>query len=335
MLPIAVTIGCPSGIGPEIILKYFCCSHNMQQQPPTVVSGDIAVLQHYAEILNISASIIPWQPGNPAGYERGLIPVYETSTLPRKHIVPGKYNSETANAMATAITSAVHGIEQGIFSAICTCPISKEALQCSGYPFPGHTEMLAKLTGSHKQVMMLAGSSLRVTLATIHCSIAQVPEKLSQSTLLELYHVTSESLIRDFNIPSPKIAVAALNPHAGEAGMFGNEEQTLISPSITRGVHEGINLHGPFPPDTIFNKAVKGDYDAVICMYHDQGLIPFKLLHFKDGVNVTLGLPIVRTSVDHGTAYDIAGKGLATPESLIAAIQLAQTIITNRKRHIS
>ncbi len=335
MLPIAVTIGCPAGIGPEIILKYFTCPLNRPPQPPTIVTGNISVLQYYAKILNISASIIPWQPGNPALFKRAVIPVYETSTLPAKSIVPGEYNSETAKAMAIAITSAVQGIKQGFFSGICTCPISKEALQCSGYHFPGHTEMLAKLTGSDKQVMMLAGSSLRVTLATIHCSIAQVPKQLSQSALLELYHTTSESLIRDFNIPSPKIAVAALNPHAGEAGMFGDEEQTLISPSITRGLQEGLSLQGPCPPDTIFNKAVNGDYDAVVCMYHDQGLIPFKLLHFKDGVNVTLGLPIVRTSVDHGTAYDIAGKGLADPESLTAAIQLAQLIITNRNRSIS
>ena len=235
--------------------------------------------------------------------------------------------------MAQAITSAVQGIQDSHFSGLCTCPISKEALQESGHHYPGHTEMLAALTSSNDQVMMMAGRSLRITLATIHCAIAQVPTLLSSESLVKLFRTTHKSLQIDFNIAAPRLAVAALNPHAGEGGMFGSEEKEIIIPAMKKCIHEGIDLQGPFPPDTLFFKASQGTFDTVICMYHDQGLIPFKLLHFKDGVNVTLGLPIVRTSVDHGTAYDIAGKGLADPASLAAAVTLAQTISTNRSHH--
>jgi 4-hydroxythreonine-4-phosphate dehydrogenase len=329
LLPLAITMGCPAGIGPEIILKHFDDSEN-NLQPPAIVVGDKNVLNFYADKIGIHCSIITWLPGNEIPFGKGVIPVYETSWLSENSIHPGTFTKETAIAMAKAISSAVNGIQNGLFSGLCTCPISKEALQESGHHYPGHTEMLAALTSCNNQVMMLAGSSLRVTLATIHCGIAEVSDMLNEESLLKLYRTTNDSLQTDFNIPAPKLAVAALNPHAGEGGMFGSEEIEIIAPSIATALKDGINLHGPFPPDTIFFKAAQGEYDAVICMYHDQGLIPFKLLHFKDGVNVTLGLPIVRTSVDHGTAYDIAGKGFADPASLGAAIKLANTIITNR-----
>jgi 4-hydroxythreonine-4-phosphate dehydrogenase len=179
---------------------------------------------------------------------------------------------------------------------------------------------------------MMAGDTLRVTLATIHCAVAEIPALLNSDSLLSLFQTTYHSLENDFNIPHPKIAVAALNPHAGEGGMFGDEEQRIIIPAMKIAAAQDIPLQGPFPPDTVFFKATRGEYDAVICMYHDQGLIPFKLLHFDDGVNVTLGLPIVRTSVDHGTAYDIAGQGIANPSSLQAAITMAHSICTNRNR---
>jgi len=329
MLPLALTMGCPAGIGPEIILKYFH-QHNNNLHSPVIVVGDKNVLEFYADKLQFNCSIIPWLVGDTIPTGSGTIPLLETSRLPQACIQPGVFSKETAIAMADAIITAVQEIQNSHFSGLCTCPISKEALQKSEQHYPGHTEMLAALTNSSGQVMMLAGSSLRVTLATIHCSIEQVPGLLSIESLLKLYQTTHSSLLKDFNIPSPKLAVAALNPHAGEGGMFGSEEQRIITPSIELAKQEGMDIHGPFPPDTIFVKAAQGEYDAVVCMYHDQGLIPFKLLHFKDGVNVTLGLPIVRTSVDHGTAYDIAGKGLSDPESLIAAIELAKTIIRNR-----
>lgn len=332
MLPLAITMGCPAGIGPEIILKHFTQSQR-DLQTPAVVVGDLNVLNFYANALDINCTIVPWLPGDKIPSDNSIIPLYESSKLKRDTIQPGTFTKETAIAMTSAITTAVIGIQKQQFSGLCTCPISKEALQKSKHHYPGHTEMLAALTASDNQVMMLAGTSLRVTLATIHCGIAQVSGMLNEASLVKLYRTTNESLKIDFNIPSPKLAVAALNPHAGEGGMFGKEEAEIITPSIVTAQNESIDLYGPFPPDTIFGKAAQGEYDAVICMYHDQGLIPFKLLHFKDGVNITLGLPLVRTSVDHGTAYDIAGKGIADPASLAAAIQLAKTISTNRTLH--
>jgi 4-hydroxythreonine-4-phosphate dehydrogenase len=325
-------MGCPAGIGPEIILKLFS---NLPGQSclPTVVAGDINILEFYAEKLGIDCSMHPWQAGDPVISSKGRISVYECSRLSKETLQPGTPTKETAVAMAHAITSAVEGIKDSLFSSLCTCPISKEALQKSGHRYPGHTEMLAALTSSNDQVMMMAGTSLRVTLATIHCGISQVPALLSKESLVKLFRTTHKSLQIDFNITAPKLAVAALNPHAGEGGMFGSEEKKIIIPAMEGSLAEGIDLQGPFPPDTLFFKASQGTFDAVICMYHDQGLIPFKLLHFKDGVNVTLGLPIVRTSVDHGTAYDIAGKGLADPTSLSAAVELAHLISTNRSRH--
>jgi 4-hydroxythreonine-4-phosphate dehydrogenase len=179
--------------------------------------------------------------------------------------------------------------------------------------------------------MMMAGDSLKVTLATIHCSLASVPKRLSVAGIRRLIGITHKALQVDFAVPNPRIAVAGLNPHSSEEGLFGNEETELIVPAIQDARTAGVNVEGPFPPDTVFFKASRGEFDAVVCMYHDQGLIPFKLLHFKDGVNVTLGLPIVRTSVDHGTAYDIAGTGQADCSSLAAAVAMAATISTNRK----
>ncbi|MCF8055361.1 MAG: 4-hydroxythreonine-4-phosphate dehydrogenase PdxA [Desulfocapsa sp.] len=325
-------MGCPAGIGPEIILKFFSRLPD-QSCLPIVVVGDRNVLEFYAEKLDIDCCISPWLAGEPVESGKGRIPIYESSRLSKDAIQPGNPTKQTAVAMAHAITFAVQGIEDSLFSSLCTCPISKEALQESGYHYPGHTEMLAALTSSSNQVMMMAGTSLRVTLATIHCGISQVPALLSKESLIQLFRTTHKSLQIDFNIAAPKLAVAALNPHAGEGGMFGSEEEEIIIPAMKESRTEGIDLHGPFPPDTLFFKAAQGTFDAVVCMYHDQGLIPFKLLHFKDGINVTLGLPIVRTSVDHGTAYDIAGKGLADPTSLAAAVEMAHLISTNRSRH--
>jgi 4-hydroxythreonine-4-phosphate dehydrogenase len=192
--------------------------------------------------------------------------------------------------------------------------------------------MLASLCRSSDYAMMMAGDRLRVTLVTIHTALLDVPSLLTPEKIYNLIAMTARSLRHDFGIAAPRLAVAALNPHAGEAGMFGREEETMIRPAILRAERDGWQVSGPYPADTVFHKAVSGAFDAVVCMYHDQGLIPFKLLHFKDGVNVTIGLPIVRTSVDHGTAYDIAGRGLADPASLAAAVVMAGQIIVNRQR---
>lgn len=331
MLPLAITMGCPAGIGPEIILKYFSLVHG-SERPECVVLGDRQVLRYYGKKLGVKTEIVPWTPGGEVQREQGVIPLYSCSTLQNDEVLPGHPSARTATAMADAIISAVHGIQDSHFSALCTCPISKKSLQESGHHYPGHTELLASLTRSSSQVMMMAGATLRVTLATIHCALARVPQLLTIQSLFDLFLITHESLRQDFGLENPRIAVAGLNPHAGEDGLFGDEEERVICPAMQQAQDLGLDLHGPFPPDTIFPKAARGEFDVVVCMYHDQGLIPFKLLHFSDGVNVTLGLPIVRTSVDHGTAYDIAGRGLADPASLTAAVRLAADIVHNRSQ---
>jgi 4-hydroxythreonine-4-phosphate dehydrogenase len=327
MRHIAITMGCPVGIGPEIVLRFFSEQSALDYSP--VVFGDMGVLRRCADELQITSELISWQPGLPVS--AGQIPVYELSRLPVEELIWGQPTIATGRAMVAYIEKAVKAILEGTFSAMVTCPISKASLNRAGFPYPGHTEMLAALTGSHEYVMMMAGSRLRVTLATIHCSLDSVSSLLNKAEICDLIRITNDALQRDFGIEVPRIAVAALNPHAGEDCLFGNEEEAVILPAIEEMQREGIQVRGPFPPDTVFFKAATGMYDVVICMYHDQGLIPFKLLHFKDGVNVTLGLPIIRTSVDHGTAYDIAGCGVADPASLAAAVDLAVLIAGNRK----
>jgi len=324
---IGITMGCPAGIGPEVILRYF------QQSPATslyktVVLGDLAVLEKIRNELGFTISITPWQPGTPL--PEMTLPVIQLSSLPADTLKWGEPTDSTARAMVEYITKGVQFIKQGWLQGITTCPISKEALNNAGYNFPGHTEMLAHLTETTDYAMMMAGSTLNVILVTIHCPLSEVPTSISTKRILQLIRMTHNSLKIDFGIATPRIAVAGLNPHGGENQLFGSEELHTILPAVSSGHDEGIDVSGPFPPDTVFVKASRSNYDAVICMYHDQGLIPFKLLHFDDGVNVTLGLPIVRTSVDHGTAYDIAGKGIASAESLKEAVNLAAKISHNR-----
>ena len=212
-----------------------------------------------------------------------------------------------------------------------TGPVSKEAIQMAGYPFSGHTELLAQLSHTEEYVMMLAGPRLRVSLVTIHIPLSQVPSAISKERVLKCIEVTERGLKEDFGIASPRLAVAALNPHGGEGGLFGEEEEREIGPAVREAQEKGIEVQGPFPADSLFHEALSGGWDAVVAMYHDQGLIPLKMLHFRDGVNVTLGLPFVRTSVDHGTAFPIAGKGVADPTSMYAAIQMAAQILTHRR----
>ncbi|WLE95150.1 MAG: 4-hydroxythreonine-4-phosphate dehydrogenase PdxA [Candidatus Electrothrix communis] len=329
MKPIAVTMGCPVGIGPEIILRFFEDLENTTEFPP-VVLGDFAVLSRTAEQLQSQAEPVPWHPGNEI--RPGTVPVMALSQLKAKKLLWGKPTRETSVAMAGYIRAAVEHTQRGDFAAMVTCPISKKALNNAGIHFPGHTEMLAHLTETDHYRMMLAGSRLRVVLVTIHEPLAKIAEMLTVAEIQDCIKMTATSLRKDFSISSPRIAVAALNPHAGEQGMFGQEEIEIIKPALDR-YEQGdctAEISGPWPPDTIFYKAANGEFDAVVCMYHDQGLIPFKLLHFQDGVNVTLGLPIVRTSVDHGTAYDIAGQGKADSASLEAAWQMAAQIAQNR-----
>jgi 4-hydroxythreonine-4-phosphate dehydrogenase len=323
--PLALTMGCPVGIGPELVLKLFS-----QGAPDIVVVGDPAVLARCATRLDGRWTIVPWLPGQEI--IPGTLPVYcpEGGALAHEGEW-GKPTSQTGKAMGRYIEEGVALIQAGVCSGMVTCPITKTALNAGGYHFPGHTEMLAHLCSTSEYGMMMAGASLKVTLVTIHTPLAAVADQLSSESVFAMIRRTYNALHVDFGLESPRVAVAGLNPHAGEDGMFGDEEIRIIAPAIHRAQTEGMDIDGPFPPDTVFNKAVNGEFDAVVCMYHDQGLIPFKLLHFSDGVNVTFGLPIVRTSVDHGTAYDIAGRGVADPASLIAACEMARQIVANRQ----
>ncbi|MBF0397946.1 MAG: 4-hydroxythreonine-4-phosphate dehydrogenase PdxA, partial [Desulfobacterales bacterium] len=230
---------------------------------------------------------------------------------------------DTSKAMVSYLTNAIDMALSSKINAIVTCPINKSAMHMAGFMYDGHTELLAERTKTKDYAMMMAGDRLKVVLVTIHTALKNVFNILTIDKIILKILLTDKSMKDRFGISNPRIAVCGLNPHAGEDGLFGNEEKEIILPAIIECKKNGTNVSGPYPPDTVFYHAANGLYDAVICMYHDQGLIPFKLLHFKDGVNTTLGLPIIRTSVDHGTAYDIAGKGLADPSSLIAAINLA------------
>ena len=234
--------------------------------------------------------------------------------------------------MIDAIALAVDLVGTGAASAVTTLPIHKKALKDGAdFPFPGHTEYLAHLAGVEDVVMMLACPELRVVPATIHIPLSEVPKKLNASHLRKTIEITEKALRRDFSIDEPRIAITGLNPHAGEGGAMGHEERDLMSPLITQMIGEGFRLSGPHSADTMFHARARRGYDAAICMYHDQALIPIKTIDFASGVNVTLGLPFVRTSPDHGTAFDIAGKGLADPTSFIEALRLAQSLAENRR----
>ena len=325
--PIGISMGCPSGVGPEIILKLF--SQNRDQSfPATVVLGDRNILKATADSLGISLEIYDWKPGTPIAPE--TLPLLNLSSLSTTITRPGTPETSGSQAMVTYIERCVELCLSGSLGAMVTCPISKSGLHDAGYFFPGHTELLASLTGSADVAMLFSGKRLRVALATIHCPLSKVSSLLNSQDLYHTITLVHTALTRDFGINAPKIGVAGFNPHSGEQGLFGQEEEAIIIPAINQAIAAGITLEGPVPPDIIFHHALSGKYDCVVSMYHDQGLIPFKMIHFHDGVNVSIGLPIVRTSVDHGTAYDIAGKGLANYRSLYEAILLAHDIARNR-----
>lgn len=319
---IGITMGDPVGIGPEIILSaledpaiYDLCR--------PIVFGDFALLENAKKYRGSKLKISVVDKPDAKKNQYGTINLINVSTLDSSEIIPGKPTPQTGKAMIDYIKAAAEMAVNGDIAAITTCPINKVAMQMGGSEFTGHTELLAHQTKSTDFIMMLAGDRLRVALVTIHKPLKQVPLIITEEKILHTIRIVNTSLQERFGFKNPVIAVAGLNPHAGEDGLFGDEEKRIIAPAIDRAVKEGINVKGAFPPDTVFYHALNGKYHSVICMYHDQGLIPFKLIHFKDGVNTTLGLPIIRTSVDHGTAYDIAGTGKADPGSLIAAIKMA------------
>jgi 4-hydroxythreonine-4-phosphate dehydrogenase len=324
--PIVITMGDPTGVGPEFILKALLGGALEGLERPLLVAGDVGMLQRAAAVLGAGCAVSAGVgiATHLLSFDGHPLSVRALSELTSAELQYGRPTTACGRAMAEYVEWACGRCLDGEAAAMVTAPINKAAIRAAGYDFPGHTELLAKRCGVEKVVMMLTGERLRVCLVTTHISLRQVPEVLSQEEILATLRVTDASLRRFFGLERPRLAVLALNPHAGEGGHFGDEEERIIRPAVEAARAEGIQADGPHSADTLFHFAVRGACDAVVCMYHDQGLIPLKLLHFEDAVNVTLGLPIVRTSVDHGTAYDLAGTGKASEKSLVAAVRLAE-----------
>ncbi len=329
--PLVVTLGDPLGIGPELIVKAWWALRG---------TGPV-----FAALGDFDTMVAAFPPGAVAceritsldkapGLFRNVLPVLDDPV--DREIVPGAPSAVRAQAVLRWIEAATRLSLAGEASGVVTAPISKSKLYAAGFPFPGHTEYLADLTleapyeGERGPVMMLAAKDLRVALVTIHSPLAAVPDELTTAKVVRTALVTDQALKRDFGVAAPRLALAGLNPHAGEAGTIGREEIEILAPAVAELRARGVDISDPKPADTLFHEDARRGYDAVICLYHDQGLIPIKTLDFWGGVNLTLGLPIVRASPDHGTGFDIAGKGIARPDSLIAAIRLAGQVAARR-----
>ncbi|MFV0515620.1 MAG: 4-hydroxythreonine-4-phosphate dehydrogenase PdxA [Jhaorihella sp.] len=312
--PIALSCGEPAGIGPELAVRAWA---ELRQDCPVVWIGDPAHLPDETPVARIS---------DLADAARAAATALPVLAIPfDAPATPGQPDARNAPGVIAAIERAVALVRSGEASAVCTAPISKKALiDGAGFAYPGHTEFLAALAGVDRVVMMLASDRLRVVPATVHIPLTEVPRKLTPDLLRATIRLTAAGLRERFGIERPRIAVAGLNPHAGEGGAMGREELDWIAPLVAAMRSDTLTLTGPHPADTMFHAQARAHYDAAIAMYHDQALIPIKTLDFDSGVNVTLGLPFIRTSPDHGTALDIAGRGIARPGSLIAALRLAQ-----------
>lgn len=329
--PLAVTMGEPAGIGGDIVLKAWA-ARRTDGVPPFVVLDSPDRLGELARRTGLDVPVRAVErPEDAAAVFTDALPVLPLE-LPAP-VVPSRPDPANGGAVIAAIDRAVELVRAGRAAAVVTNPIQKSALYAAGFRHPGHTEYLAHLAGmAEEPVMMLEGGGLRVVLATIHLPLAAVPGALTTDAIVHVGRVTAAALARDFAIPRPRLAVAALNPHAGEDGTMGREEIDVIAPAVAALRAEGVDADGPRPSDTLFHAGARARYDAVVCMYHDQGLIPLKTLDFETGVNITLGLPFVRTSPDHGTALDIAGTGQASASSLLAAMRTAARMAAGRAR---
>lgn len=302
---LGISVGDPAGVGPEVVSRALLAG--AAEGAEVRVYGDLDAVER-------------------AG---GLPETAERERHASASVRPGKPEPAAAAGVIAAIRAAARDCLAGRLDALVTGPISKEVIGRAGFDYPGHTELLAELAGGGRAVMLLVGGDLRVALATVHCPLREVPERLRTRDLVEILAVLDRDLGTRFGIRPARLAVCGLNPHAGEGGRFGDEEERIIRPALDAARRRGIAASGPFPADTVFRRAVKGEFDAVLGMYHDQALGPLKLHAFGRAVNVTLGLPILRTSVDHGTAFDIAGQGVADPGSMVQAIRLALELVRN------
>ncbi len=314
-------MGDPAGIGPEVVLKAVAEDEVRRICVPVII-GDAQLLAHNARILDLQCGYEIFRPGEPIP-DRNSEPVIFHLNNISGHVEPGIESGAAGKAAAGYIEAAVELCAAGTIDAIATAPINKRALFLGGYGFPGHTEFLAYLTSAEDYAMGFVGANLRVVLLSTHVPLSEAIRMITHERVEQIIRLADRELQR-WGIDRPRIAVAALNPHGAEGGLFGIEEASEISPAIEAcRVRDDINVRGPFSADTIFLRASRGEFDAVVACYHDQAMIPVKCLSFGEAVNVTLGLPFIRTSVDHGTAFDIAGKGIAEHSSMVAAIKLA------------
>jgi 4-hydroxythreonine-4-phosphate dehydrogenase len=336
LFPLAISLGDPAGIGPELIAECWVrreqCAAEGERPRPFFVAGGMETLRMAAETRGLDCPIVPIAQVQEAEYAfHAGLPVLAGFEVPSTPGEPTRHGAQLALASLQAATRAVL---MGEAAALVTAPVEKAGLAAVGFEFPGQTEFLAAACRLPVEdaVMMLAGPSLRTVPLTVHVALADVPARLSPELIIHKARITAAALIRDFGIAAPRLAIAALNPHAGEGGAFGDEEARIIAPAIAALRKEGMDVIGPVPGDALFMPRMRATYDAALCMYHDQALIPIKALEVDDGVNVTLGLPIIRTSPDHGTAFDIAGKRLADPGAMLAAIRMADAMAASRAR---
>lgn len=324
--PLAVSLGDPAGIGPEIIVESWARRREARLPPFFVVGGEQVL-----EAASRTRGVIRLVGSAEEAFEvfKDRLPVLGTSEA---EYTPGEPSAEGAALALHSLAESTRLALLGKASAVVTAPVAKDQLATVGFEFPGQTEFLAEVCGLDQDnaVMMLAGPSLRAVPLTVHCALADVSKRLSQELIIRRARIVATALRRDFGIESPRIAVCGLNPHAGESGRFGDEESQIIAPAIAALVADGHSITGPHSADSLFAPRARKTYDAALAMYHDQALIPLKALDFDEGVNVTLGLPIVRTSPDHGTAFDIAGKGIADPGAMIAALKMAGEMAARR-----
>lgn len=328
--PLALTMGEPAGVGGEITLAAWRALR--ETGPAFFVLDDPRRLEALARKLAWDIPIVSIaEPADTASRFASALPVLPITL--KASVVPGEPDPRNAPAVIGAIEQAVRYTLAGTARGLVTNPINKAALYAVGFAYPGHTEFLAALTGKERPVMMLLSRELRVVPVTVHIALRRAIETLTTTLIVETARITADALVRDFGIEKPRLAFSGLNPHAGEGGALGTEDRDIVAPALSVLKKAGISVSGPFPADTMFTPRARAGYDAAICMYHDQALIPLKTLAMDEGVNVTLGLPIVRTSPDHGTAFDIAGKGVADPASLVAALHLAAAIAEERRKH--
>ena len=326
---LGITMGDPAGIGPEVVAKALA-ERALRRLCRPIVIGSFAVMQQAVRNLKLKMNVIRVEGHETAPPRSNHLAVLDPLDHPIGRFVRGVAAPETGAASVMFIKKAVDLAQLGCIDGIVTAPINKEAINMAGCHYPGHTELLADLTGAKESGMMIVGGPLRVMFATTHVAIRDLPSHLTQVGIEKAIRLAHLALKDLFGIKKPRIGVAALNPHAGEHGLFGNEEAQVILPAARAAQAQGIRASDPVPADTLFGKTARGDFDGVVALYHDQGLIPLKLVAFGACVNLTVGLPIIPTSVDHGTGFDIVGRGIADPGSLVEAITLASKLAKRR-----